>query len=107
MTPFRSISILLLLPLLGCGESQSLNMNTEAARKSARAVMAPAAPPQSSDSGFAFADGSVRFEKEPMPQEKRSTAARGAMGTMVTDGAVATLVGTQAGPAAKAAAASS
>jgi hypothetical protein len=105
MTPFRSISILLVLPLLGCGESQSLNLNAEAAPKSAHAVRATAPPPQSSDS-IAFVDGSVRFVKESIPQDKRSTAAS-ALGAMVTDGAVATVVGTQAGPAANAAAAPS
>jgi hypothetical protein len=98
MTSLKSLSPLVVLALVGCGSPQSAHMNTESAPqlKSVRGEIAPATPPQDRNAGFAFADGSVRFEKDSMSQDKPS----GSMaGRMITDGAAATLVGTQAGPA--------
>jgi len=77
MTTFRSLSTLLALALIGCGEVQSLHNKADSApagKIQRSAELAPASPPQDKASGPTLV-------------------------AMVTDGAVATLVGTQAGPA--------
>jgi len=77
MIPFRSLSALLVLALIGCGGPEALRMDAEsapAAKSERSSASAPASPPQDKASGSM-------------------------MGTILTDGAAATLVGTQAGPA--------